>query len=751
MTLHPFSGRLIVILFQVCFVLFSSAQVFYVDAVKGSDQNPGLKSKPVASLGAAQQLVRQYKDKHGPSDKAIEVIIRSGLYELSEPLTFISIDGGTSLSPVIWRAEEGNHVVVSGGKSIKSSDFVPVVDPQILAILPETARSKVLYADLRRSAMDDLGRHVQYGHALPVVPAAAELYFNGEPMVLARYPNAGHQKKDDDYIRIGTVLDPGSVPRIGDKSARGALFNYTDLRHERWIKASDVWLQGTFNYGFADDFIKVAAIDTTRKNIQLSTPHLYGVASGKDFQQYVAINLLEELDVAGEYFIDRKAGRLYFWPPAQLQSDSEITLSILEAPVVALQGVAHLKLKGLTVEAGRGIGIYMEGGESNTIENCVVRNVGTCGIFMGKGARALSEDMSVDDYRGYAVSGEIGSLQNHLYNHTAWNREAGKNHSIVGCEVYNTGSGGIYLSGGDKRTLNNGNNLVENCSVHHYNRRNKFTWSGINVDGCGNVVRHCEVYDSDWQGMYVHGNEHLFEYNEIHHVTLNSDDTSPWYIGRDPSDRGNIVRYNYFHDCGNSERMNMGVYCDDSSTGVEVYGNVFSNMKMKYGMLFTNTGWDLVMRNNIVVNPMSHTYVVSAHYYTWAAGGVEATFGSKGLIRKRLTEQVQFNKSPYAERYPDLLTYLDPLPGGKEWVGMRSKGNVFEGNLIVGSKTDPISLLGGEHATVKSSNNWTTDQDPGFVDMEKGNFSLKTNAEVFRKIPGFQSVPFEKMGRYPRR
>lgn len=66
---------------------------------------------------------------------------------------------------------------------------------------------------------------------------------------------------------------------------------------------------------------------------------------------------------------------------------------------------------------------------------------------------------------------------------------------------------------------------------------------------------------------------------------------------------------------------------------------------------------------------------------------------------------------------------------------------------MVGSKTEPVNLLGGEHASVKSINNWLTDQDPGFVDITNGNFSLKPDALVFKMIPGFEPIPFEKMGR----
>ena len=106
---------------------------------------------------------------------------------------------------------------------------------------------------------------------------------------------------------------------------------------------------------------------------------------------------------------------------------------------------------------------------------------------------------------------------------------------LLSCDIYNTGSGAVYLSGGDKVSLTPGNSYVENCRMTNYNRRNKFLWAAVSVNGCGNRVSHCEIHDSDWQGIYVSGNEHLFEYNYIHDVTLNSNDTSPWYIGRDPS------------------------------------------------------------------------------------------------------------------------------------------------------------------------------------------------------------------------
>lgn len=61
---------------------------------------------------------------------------------------------------------------------------------------------------------------MQYGHSASVPVAPLELFFDGEPMELARYPNEG-------WIRIGEVLDPGSSPRVGDYSDRPGVFRYT--------------------------------------------------------------------------------------------------------------------------------------------------------------------------------------------------------------------------------------------------------------------------------------------------------------------------------------------------------------------------------------------------------------------------------------------------------------------------------------------------------------------------------------------
>ena len=371
----------------------------------GNDSNPGTREAPVATLRAAQQCVRHYKSIwHQP--ETITVVIAAGNYELDEPLVFNGLDSGDPDHPVVWQAAPGARVSLCGGVNIPGSAFGRVKDPAIRRRLNPKAASHIVCADLRALGIDSFGEIVQYGHSASVPVAPLELFFDGEPMELARYPNEG-------WIRIGEVLDPGSSPRVGDYSDRPGVFRYTDDRHAAWAGLKDVWLQGTFNYGFADDNIRVASIDPGKGTVTLASPHLYGIASGAAYQHYFAYNILEELDRPSEWYLDRESGILYFYPPSDIRK-ANIQVSILEDPIVCLEGVEYLRLERLTIECGRGIGVYIERSNHNVIAGCTIRNVGTSGVFMGQGAEQTFPHITVDDYEGRPVSRRIGNLQGHI-------------------------------------------------------------------------------------------------------------------------------------------------------------------------------------------------------------------------------------------------------------------------------------------------------------------------------------------------
>ena len=92
-------------------------------------------------------------------------------------------------------------------------------------------------------------------------------------MKLARWPN-------DSLVPIGKVLDPGSIPRNGDSSQRGGKFTYAAERPARWKYANEIWISGFFRYGFADDAVRIAKLDTISKTITTARETIYGFEGG---------------------------------------------------------------------------------------------------------------------------------------------------------------------------------------------------------------------------------------------------------------------------------------------------------------------------------------------------------------------------------------------------------------------------------------------------------------------------------------
>ncbi len=716
-----------------------AGEVHYVVAPGGNDANPGTREQPFGTVQRARDAVRQLKREKGMPAGGITVILRGGTYRLDRPFVLEAIDGGSADSPVRYRAADGEEVRMSGGVELRWADMRPVTDEGVLRRLRSEARPRVRQLDLRAAGITSFGKHRQAGHGHPVEPAPLELFCDNIPMPLARYPDSG-------AIMIGSVLDPGSVPRIGDyANIRGGKFVYTDPRHADWVGVNDVWFQGYFHYGFADDNIRVAAIDTAGHSVTMAFPHMYGINTGEPFNQYVALNLMEEITRPGEWYLDRATGILYFWPPAGAER-LRLSVSVLEEPVVVFSGVSHCSLEGVAVELGRGMGLSVEGGSHVTIAGCTVRNVGTCGIFFGQGARQTFPHVTADDYEGVPVSRAIGAFQMHYYKYTTWERNAGTHHRVVSCDISQTGAGGITLGGGSKKELVSGQNEVVNCRIHDYNRRYKAQWPGVSVDGCGNNVAHNEIFDADLQAIFVRGNDHIFEYNSIHHVALNSNDASAWYLGRDPSDQGNIVRYNFFHHVGRPDRKwTMGVYCDDATCGVTITGNVFYRVA-SYGTVYSNGGHDIVVRNNIFVDGYGPVFQLKSMWYDFGMFQIPYFFGPDGVYRRRLTRDLNIKQPPYSIRYPLLRDWFDLMPDGTTIVGMLPRRNLFEANVISGY--EETFRLVGEHAQCTFRDNFITQGDPGFVDAAALNFQLKDTSEVYRRIPSFERIPFEAIGLY---
>ena len=711
-------NRINIILFAIlATILFSCCsrpiQIFV--ATNGSDTNgTGSIGQPFASPERARDEIRMLK-KEGEIYKVFQVNLREGTYYRGNTFLLIEQDSGTKDSPVIYSAYKSEKVIIHGGISIPVVKKNSSIAPETLTRFQAAVHDKIVEIDLQQEGISDYGEMRAVGFSRPFGPTWAELFVNGEPYGLARWPNDSTQK-------MGEVIDGGSVPRDGDLSNRGGAFRFDTDRPLAWQSHQDIWISGYFRRGWAEDVVQLAEIDTTNKIFKTKQASLYGYQSGHKYSRWYVYNIMEEVDEPGEYYLDRDNSKLYFYPSDEVRS---IELSMLEKPLVSIKGASNVQFRGIHFECSRGMGIYMERTQNNLITACTFKNLGIVGVCMGKGIDPFND--LVHEGVGEAASDKIGSYLQHIYSDPVFNRKAGRNNGVVNCTIYNTGAGGIHLSGGDRLTLEPGNNYVENCTIHDFNRIEKSYRAGIDISGVGNRISNCELYSAPSMAILIRGNDHLFEYNEIHHVCQEVHDQGALYYGRDPSERGHVVRYNFFHHL-NSIHATSAVYHDDGACGMEVYGNIF----YKPGKIpvLIGGGHDNPYTNNIFIDAELGIHVDNRNQ-GWSKNIIE-----KGGIYDQRLKMVKYNEPPYSIKYPHLTNYWEDNPA-------LPKRNPVSKNIFY--KVEKPVRYNKDWMPFKDDN-WITEENPGFINEEEMNFELKEDAKAFEAIPGFKAIPFSKIG-----
>ena len=184
------------------------------------------------------------------------------------------------------------------------------------------------------------------------------------------------------------------------------------------------------------------------------------------------------------------------------------------------------------------------------------------------------------------------------------------------------------------------------------------------------------------------------------------------YMGRDPSEAGNVFRYNFFHDISTTTPAGTGCRRSSSMTGHRSARTISGNVFYKTG----NTG--VVKFYGGGENPIVNNIVVDCPKLLQAQSTLPdgpCKFMSKDLGHERCFKTVNVTKPPYSERYPVLCAVA---------LGEKPVGHPLLRNYVVNG------------------------DDSQFVDAEKLDFTLKADSKVYQEIEGFEKIPFGKIGLY---
>lgn len=562
------------------------AVTFYVSPV-GNENGDGSKARPFASLVRARDAIRALKKSRGALPAGgVVVSLTPGTYRMPNPLRLGVEDSGTAEAPVVYRADSSGSVVFEGGMPLRG--WKTIVDPSLRDKLDRSVHEKILEADLKFNGVSDWGDAT----ALKRRP---ELFVNGAPQTLARWPNEG-------FVKTGEVLGTNTF-KVWDSipGCKDGRFRFVEDRPKRWVDEPDVRLYGYWFWDWFEEYQKVAAIDAAQSAFTLAEP--YSAYGYRKNQRYFAVNVFRELDQPGEFYLDRQHGKVFWFPPPDVDlKKAEVVLSVQSEPFLVLDNVQHVSLLGLTLQDGRGDGIHVKGGSECLVAGCTLRRLGGDAILV----------------------------------------DGGRHHTIFGCTMNTLGCGGMRVNGGDRRTLTPGNHTVENCTVSDISRIKRTYAPAVHMDGCGNRVAHNLFERIPSSAMRIEGNDHLIELNRIRNVVQESDDQGGIDMFGNPLYRGVVIRWNHWSDItGGTECGAAGIRLDDMISGILVQGNIFERCgAVQFGGVQVHGGKENVLDGNVFIDCFA-----ALSFSRWD----EARWNS--AIEPFLKQAAE---PPYATRYPDL-------------------------------------------------------------------------------------------------
>ncbi len=581
-------------------------------SVDGDDNNSGTFDKPLKTPQAARDMIRKIKAQGAYPEKGINVIFREGTYRITDSLKLEKHDSGTVNSPITYKAFENEKVIFSGADSLPSDKWNVVTDSEALSKIPSNAHGKVYEIDLGKLGYtaDDIGQMNYWGifannnnqSDTPKLTAPAELYSDGEPQVVARYPNEG-------YINIQKVYNPGGQ-WYNNKTKNPFEIGYEDERTERWGDAKYAKLFGYWVYDYAESSVDIAKIDTEKKSITSKQTTAFGVKAYDGVGgRYYIFNLLEELDTPGEYYTDLDTLKLYYYPKGNI-SDTQLKLSVFDDTLLNAYEASNVTFENIQFSDTRPSGIWIQNCTNFKIKGCEICNFGSEAVVIYEGT-----DNSVSDSRIYNVTGGINLVSNN-----------------------------------GRETLTKSNNSAVNNEIYNFARSSRSSIPAITVNGCGNYVAKNTIHNGPHEGIWLlSANENIVEYNELYDLLNDTSDAGAIYCGHDWTQRGNIIRYNHIYDLGNGQENIEGIYLDETVSGYDIYSNIVGGY---YGDgILINGGSDVLIHDNIFYNLGKRNLFMRY----WADK-------SQGQARMNNVLSSPFRNDIWKEKYPNLYNIMDSDP-----------------------------------------------------------------------------------------
>ena len=455
---------------------------------------------PLATVHKAVELSREQG-----AGQPRRIVLQPGEYFLDRPVELWAHDAGLTIE-----AAHGAEVVLYGGRRItgwhRDGKHLWAAD------LPEVKAGKW---DFRMLAVADR-----------LCPRA-------------RYPKAGT------FAHLSEFKVPWMSTTGGGWKRKPTPEELTTMKYRPedlgpWLDVNNA--EVTVYHMWDESVVGIARNDTETHVLTFSNPggHPPGAFG---VRKYVVWNVGEGMTEPGQWYLDRTAGRVVYWPlPGEDMASVQVVAPTVET-LLRIRGrdggpVRDVTIRGLTLAAantplvagGFGAGKFPGTVELSHAENC--RLVG----------------LEIKNVAGQGVR--------------AWNL---KGCVIEDCHVHDTGACGLKLGG---------ECLVRNNHVHHVGR---IYPSGIALWGGGRdgqicTIEHNTIHDTPYTAIACGGDDHRIEHNRIYRAMQVLHDGAGIYI---TFCKRVVLRGNYIHDIVDTGGYGASAYyLDEQAEDCLVEGNL---------------------------------------------------------------------------------------------------------------------------------------------------------------------------------
>ncbi|MEM6697938.1 MAG: T9SS type A sorting domain-containing protein [Bacteroidota bacterium] len=518
---------LICILLQTSFVQNTASnssfaeKTFYV-AKDGDDANEGSESQPFLTISKAAAVM----------NAGDICYIKEGIYRE----TLSPNNHGTANAPITFTNYNDDEVIITATEVL--TDW--------------TVSEGNIYESSVKMSLD--GKNM--------------LYYNDEPMDLARWPN----NVDHDPYTVEAVSVSGGSGE-GMSIRESAPTNLTGAK---------VWYLGAHSgtswtrpvTGMSGTNIRFEKVDVNRWPFSVHNPDVF--RNGNRGQCFF-MDQLELLDYEREWYYDDTEELLYFQLPNGVSaSDAKLEYTDRERCIFIERD--YIIVDGLQTFGGK---VHVKG------DHCIVKN--------GRIQHGLQMVDELDN-----TSAQVGNGSVHIQ---------GVNNLIEGNVIEYGSHNGVWIQGwgGVK------NNTIRQNVIRYFNTVGIHS-SPIRCASEGTKIINNTLSHTGRDGIYAPALNCEIAYNDISRCMLINNDGGIFYVVGNDNKKNTSIHHNWLHDTygpAYADGRSAGIYLDNRSKGYDVHHNVvwnidWSGVQMNWDAndndIFNNTFWNVDQAMGIWLN-----------------------------------------------------------------------------------------------------------------------------------------------------